>query len=96
MDDIGVRSAALDGELGFVGEPADAGPALRLHFLEVFDAGEVGSGVGSSGFGSLLADGVGGSEVVDTGDLLGLGALIGDGEASQEGEESSNEDGLHL
>lgn len=86
----------MDGQLGFVGEPADAGPALGLHFLEVFDAGEVSSSVGSSGLSGFLADGVGSSEIVDAGDLLSLSALLSDGEASQKGEKCSKNDGFHL
>ena len=58
-------------------EEADAWPALGFHLVEVLEAGKIGGGVSSSSFGSLLADGVGGSDVVDTGDLEGLGALLG-------------------
>ncbi len=42
---IGDGSAAFDGQLGFLGEPANAGPALGLHLVEVFQAGKVGSSV---------------------------------------------------
>lgn len=74
---------------------ADAGPAFRLHLVEVFQAAEVSSGVGSSGFGGLLADWVGGSHVVDAGDLQGFGALLGGGEDGQQGEQAEDEQGSH-
>ena len=68
-----------------MGEPADAGPAFRLHLVEIFQAGEVSSGVGSSGFSGFLADGVSGSEVINASDLHGFSALLGSGEAGEEG-----------
>ena len=73
---LGIRSAAFDLDVEFLAEPANAGPALGLHLVEVFHAGEVSSGVGSSGFSSLLADGVCGSEVINAGDLHRFGALL--------------------
>lgn len=87
-------SAALDGEVGFLGEQADAGPAFGLHLVEVFQAGQVGESVGSSSFGSLLADGVGSSEVIDALDLHGFGALVVSSDQAEEGEEG-DEDSLH-
>ena len=80
-------------------EPADAGPAFGLHLVEVFKAGKVSSGIGSSGLSGLLADGVGSSEVINASDLHGLGALVGScgsGEDSEECEEGNNNDGSHL
>ena len=94
--DMGCWSAALDLELEFLGEPANAGPAFGLHFVDVFHAGEVGGGIGSSSFGSFLADGVGSSEVIDAGNLGWLGALLGSGEEGKEGEEGNNNKGSHL
>lgn len=64
-------------------EPANARPAFRLHLVEVFQALQVSSTVRSSGLGCLLADWVGDSEVIDAGDLKGLGALLGPGEAGE-------------
>lgn len=72
------------------GEEADAGPAFRFHFVEVLEAGEVSRGIGSSGFSSFLADWVGGSDVVDTGDLEGLGALLGRGKAGKQTKEGKD------
>ena len=72
------RSIALfDGQLELVSEPADAGPALGLHLVEVLQAGQVSCGIGSSSFGSFLADGVSSSEIVHAGDLHRFGALVG-------------------
>jgi hypothetical protein len=65
-----------------------------LHLVEVFEAGEVGGGIGSSSFCGLLADGVGESEVVDAGNLHGLGALLGSGEAGEQGKDCQDDD-LH-
>ena len=78
-----------------VGEPADAGPALGLHLVEIFEAGQVEGGVGSLFLGGFLADWVGLSEVIDAGDLPGLGALLGGGQAGQYREEGSDQDGPH-
>ena len=51
----GMRSvAALDGEVEVLGEHANAGPALGLHLVDVFHAGQGGNHVGSSSLGSLL------------------------------------------
>lgn len=63
-----------------MGDEADAGPALGFHLVEVLEAGEIGSAIGSSGFGSLLADGVGGTDVIHAGHLHGLGAGLCVGE----------------
>jgi hypothetical protein len=90
-----LRSAAFDGELGLIGEPANARPAFGLHLAEVFHAGHIGSSVGSSSFCGLLAHGVGLSEVIDASDLFGLGALIGSDEADKECEQGGNQDGFH-
>jgi hypothetical protein len=89
------QSASLDGDVELLAEPADAGPALGLHLVDVFHASEVAGEVGSSGFGGLLADGVGGPEVVDAGHLHGQGAGLGCGEAGQQGEQGSNKHGSH-
>lgn len=46
MDDVRViMSASFDGDVEFLSEPADAGPAFRLHFVEVFEASEVSGGI---------------------------------------------------
>lgn len=90
------RSAPLDVNFLEVCEEADAGPALRFHLVEVFHAGEVGSGIGSSSISSLLADGVGDSEVVNAGNLHGLGALLGGSEEGQKGKQSEQEHSSHL
>lgn len=82
---IEMRSASLDVEVFHVSDHADARPALRFHLVEVFHAGEVGSGIRSSSLSGLLADGVGDPEVIDAGDLHGLGALLGSSEAGQKG-----------
>ena len=89
----GMRSvAALDGEVEVLGEHADAGPALGLHLVDVFHAGQGGNHVGSSSLGSLLANGVGSSEVVNAGDLQFLSASArvvpaAQGHYHQQGEE---------
>jgi len=77
-----------------LGNHADAGPAFRFHFIEVFQTGEVSSSIGSSGFSSLFADGVGKSEVINTGDLHGFGALLSSSETGEEGNECNNNE-LH-
>jgi len=77
-----------------LGNHADAGPAFGLHFIEVFQAGEVGSSIGSSSFSSLFADGVGKSEIVNACDLHGFSALLGSSEAGEECNECKNND-LH-
>ena len=79
-----------------VGDHADAGPALGLHLVEVFHAGHVSDGIGSSSLGRLLADRVSSSEVVDTCDLHGLGALLGAGEVGEHCQDEEGEGGLHL
>jgi len=89
------ESASFDLEVLHLGDHADAGPTFGLHFVEIFQTGEVSSGVWSSSFCSLFADGVGKSEVIDAGNLHGFGTLLGGSEASEEGNESE-ENGLHL
>jgi hypothetical protein len=78
-----------------VGNEADAGPAFGFHLVEVLEAGEVSGGIGSSGFGGLLADGVGDPYVVDASDLHGLSALLGSGEEGQDGENGKHDSTLH-
>lgn len=84
-------SASLDVEVFHMCDHADAGPAFRFHFVEVFKAGEVSSGIGSSGLSGLLADGVGGANVIDAGHLHGLGALVSIGEKGQQGQKGDDE-----
>ena len=84
------RSAALDLKVLEVCEEADAGPALRFHLVEVFEAGEVSSGIGSSSFSSLLADGVGSSDIINAGHLKGLGALLSSGKAGKQGKDGKD------
>jgi hypothetical protein len=69
---------------------ADAGPAFGFHLVEVFEAGEVCGGVGSSGFSGLLANGVGCTDVVDAGHLEGLRALLGVGEEGEQGKQGKH------
>lgn len=69
---------------------ADARPAFGFHLVEVFEASEIGSGIGSSGFSSFFANGVGGANVINTGDLKGLGALLGMSEEGQKGEKNNH------
>jgi len=70
-----------------MGEEADARPAFGLHLVEVLQALQVSSSVRSSGFSSLLANGVGKSEIIDAGDLEGFGALLRVGEAGEAGQD---------
>ena len=88
-------SAALDIEVVHVSDQANAGPAFRFHLVEVFETGEVSSSIRSTSFSSLLADGVGSTNVINTGHLLSLCALLGVSEDSQKSEQGKNEHGLH-
>lgn len=93
---IGIKqSAALDLHVLEVGNHADAWPAVGFHLVEVFHAGEVSSHVGSSGFGGLLAGGIGSSHIVHTHDLLGLGAVVGGGDGGN-GSENTDQESFHF
>jgi hypothetical protein len=85
------QSAALDVEVLEMGNQANARPAFGFHLVEVFEAGKVSSSIGSSSFGSLLADGVSSTNVIDTGNLHGLGALLGMCEESKHGKKCNNQ-----
>lgn len=69
-------STSLNFDFIKFGNHADARPAVGFHLVVVFHAGEVGDHVGSSGLGGLLTNRVGGSDIIDTGDLLGFWALF--------------------
>jgi len=94
VQSIVLESASLDRKANLFCEKADAGPALRLHFVEVFEAGQVGSSVWSSGLCSLFADRVGSIEVINAGDLQGFSALLSCGKADEEGNQCE-EDEFH-
>jgi hypothetical protein len=65
-----------------MGKKADAWPAFGFHFVEVFHACEISSSITSSSFGSLFANWVGTSEIINASDLHGLSALLA---ASEDG-----------
>ena len=74
---------------------ADAGPAVSFHLVPVFEAGQIGRHVRTASFSSLLAGLVGSPGVVDTRDLLGLGAVVLSSSGGGEGKDSSQRDELH-
>lgn len=84
------QSASFDVQVLEMGNEADAWPAFGFHLVEVFQACKVSSSIGSSGFSSLLADWIGSSNIVHTGNLESLGALLGSSKASQEGKQGKD------
>ena len=88
-------SAALNVDVFHVGNHANAGPALRFHLVEVFHAGQVSSSVSSCGLSSFLAHRVGCAEVIDTGDLRCLSALLGSSEHCEESQNCNHQNSLH-
>jgi hypothetical protein len=87
-----VESASLDVKVLSMGDQTNAGPAFGFHLVEVFKAGKIGGSIRTSGFSSLLADGVGGSNIIDTGNLHGFCALLRVSEEGEEGQKSNNND----
>ena len=69
------RSASLYVDVLQAGKVANASPAFGFHFIEVFHAGQISSGVGTSSLSSFLAYRVGQSEIISTSYLHGLRAL---------------------
>lgn len=59
-----------------MGNPADAGPAVRSHLCEVFEAVEVDGDIFSFLTGGFFADGVGLVDVVDAFDFEVVGAVV--------------------
>jgi len=78
-----------------MGNHANARPAFWFHFVEVFEASKIGSSIRSTGFSSLFAYGVGSSNVISTGNLHGLSALLGSSEVSEEGEYGEYDNSFH-
>jgi len=75
---------------------ADARPAFRFHLVEVFETSKISSSVRSTSFSSLFADGVGNSDVINTGNLHGFSALLGSSEVSKECKYGEHDNGFHV
>jgi len=69
------RSASNYFPFLLLGNPANAGPAIFLHWGEVLEALEVNRYISSFLFGSLFADGVGFVDIIDASDFKIVGAI---------------------
>ena len=70
------------------GDPADARPAVLVHWGEVFEAFEIHGNISSFLTGSLLADGESFVDIIDAADLEVMRAWVGE----TQGEESKEQD----
>jgi len=90
------HSAPLDLEVLEVGNQANTGPAFGFHLVEILETAKISSSIRTSCFSSLLADRVSSTNIVDTGNLLGLSALLGMCKQTKQGEEYNNQSRSHL